>query len=76
MSFNGRKRARNEQMDRRFMFMKIFWVQRVVFPCPGAIYMHMAIIFKHLLLSNHLANQSQTLCGASLGRGNESMFNR
>ena len=24
ISFNGRKLARNEQMDRRFMFMKIF----------------------------------------------------
>ena len=26
------------------------------------------------LLRNHLANQSQTLCGASLGRGNEILF--
>ena len=25
MSFNGKKLARNEQMDRIFMFMKIFW---------------------------------------------------
>ena len=33
-------------MDRRFMFMKIFWAQRVVCPCPGAIYMCMTIIFK------------------------------
>ena len=30
--------------------------------------------FKHLLLWNRLANQSQILCGASLGRGNESLF--
>ena len=30
--------------------------------------------FKHLLLSNRLANQSQILCGASLGRGSESLF--
>ena len=50
MSFNGKKLARNEQMDRIFMFMKIFWAQRVVCPCPGAIYMCMTIIFKHLLL--------------------------
>ena len=51
MSLNGRKLARNEQMDRRFMFMKIFWPQGVVCPCPpGAIYMYMTIIFKHLLL--------------------------
>ena len=27
-----------------------------------------------LLLQNSLANQSQILCGASLGRGNESLF--
>ena len=47
ISFNGRKLARNEQMDRKFMFMKIFWAQGVVCPCPGAIYMYMAIIFKH-----------------------------
>ena len=47
-SFNGRKLARNEQMDRRFMFMKIFWALRVVCPCPGAIYMYMTKIFKHL----------------------------
>ena len=30
--------------------------------------------FKHLLLCNCLANQSQILCGASLGRGNVSLF--
>ena len=50
MSFNGKILARNEQMHKRFMFMKIFWAQRVVCPCPGAIYMCMTIIFKHLLL--------------------------
>ena len=60
MSFSGRKIARNEQMDRRFMFMKIL-AQGVFCPCPGAIYMT-TIIFKQLLL----ANQSQTLYGASL----------
>ena len=27
ISFNGRKVARNEQMDRKFMFMKLFWAQ-------------------------------------------------
>ena len=31
-------------------------------------------MFKHLLLWNRLANQSQILCGASLGRGNESLY--
>ena len=30
--------------------------------------------FKHLLLKNRLPNQSQLLSGASLGRGNESLF--
>ena len=44
-----KKLARNEQMDRRFMFMKIFLAQRVVCPCPGAIYMCMTILLKHLL---------------------------
>ena len=56
------------------MFKKIFWVQGVVCPCPRAIYMYMTIILKHHLLWNHLANQSQTLCGAFLGRGNESLY--
>ena len=46
----AKKLARNEQMDRRFIIMKIFWAQRVVCPCPGAIYMCMTIIFKHLFL--------------------------
>ena len=31
-------------------------------------------IFKDLLLRNRLANQSKILCGASLGRGNESLY--
>ena len=50
ISFNGRKHARYEQMDKKIMFMKIFWAQGVVCPCLGAIYMYMTIIFKHLLL--------------------------
>ena len=77
MSFNGRKLGRNEQMDRRFMFIKIFWLRWLSAPVPGAIYMYMYMtkIFKHLLLRNRSANQSKTLCGASSGRGNESLFN-
>ena len=31
-------------------------------------------MLKHLLLRNRLADQSQTLCGASLGRGNNILF--
>ena len=38
-----------------------------ILPLPRAIYMYMAIIFKHLFHINHLANQRQILCGASLG---------
>ena len=37
--------------------------QGFVCPCPGDIYMYITIIFKH---------QSQTLSGASLGKGSES----
>ena len=61
-------------MDRRLMLMENFSPWGVVCPCPGAIYMYMTIIFKDLLLLNCLANQSQTSCGASLGRGNESLY--
>ena len=31
-------------------------------------------MLKNLLLQNRLANQSQILCGASLGRGNDILF--
>ena len=31
-------------------------------------------MLKHLLLANRLADQSQILCGASLGRGNKILF--
>ena len=48
MSINGKKLARNEQMDRKFMFMKIFWVQKIVCPCPGAIYMCITILVKQV----------------------------
>ena len=50
MSFHGSKLARDEQMDRKFMFMVIFLAHGVVCPCPRAIHMYMTIIFKHLLL--------------------------
>ena len=69
MLLNGGKLAGSMQMYRRFMVMKKN-VLGVVCPCPGAIYMYMTIIFKHLLLK-HLANQSQTLSGALLGKGSE-----
>ena len=60
-------------MDKRLMLMENFSPWGVVCPCPGAIYMYMTIIFKHLLL-NRSDNQSQTLCEASLERGNESLY--
>ena len=71
ISFNGRKLARNEHMDRKFMFMKIFWAQWVVCPCPGAVYMYMTGIYLEFLLDGPLAHPTKipwalTLAG-SLG---------
>ena len=57
MSFNGKKLARNEQMDRGFMFMKIFWAQRVVCPCPGAIYIH---VYDHSIQTSSLKPLGQS----------------
>ena len=71
ISFIGRKLVRNEQIERRFMFMKIFWAQVVVCPCPRAIHVYDQNIQSSF--ENPLANQSQTLCGAKFGRGNESL---
>ena len=45
----------------------------IVYPCSG-VRPSSVHNFKHLLLRNRLANQSQILCGASLGRGNESLY--
>ena len=42
----------------------------IVYPYSGV----SSTMFKHLLLWNRFANQSQILCGASLGRGNESLY--
>ena len=41
--------------------------------CPSVVRPSFTML-KHLLLRNRLANQSQILCGASLGRGNEILF--
>ena len=60
-------------MDRKLMLMENLSPLGVVCPCPGAIYMYMTIIFKQPFLRNCVANQSQKLCGAALGRGNESL---
>ena len=71
MLFNGGKLAGSMQIDRRFMVMKKKLSSGGCLPLSRAIYMYMTIIFKDLLL-NHLANQNQTLSGASLGKGCES----
>ena len=54
--------------------MKRIWPQGVVCPCPGAIYLYMTTIFKHLDW-NRLANQSQILCGASWEGGTKVYIN-
>ena len=47
----------------------------IVYPWSGVRRCRPSVyIFKHLLLWNRLTNQSQILCGASLGRGNESLY--
>ena len=70
MSFSSRQLAGNEQMGRIFMFMKKIWPQWVVCPCPRAKYVYIIVKFKHVLLLNGLANQSQTSCGESVGSRN------
>ena len=39
MSYNGKNLAKNEQMDRKFMFMKIFWGPEGCLPLPRG-YIH------------------------------------
>ena len=51
----------------------------IVYPYSGVrvsllLLLSSSTMFKHLLLWNRFANQSQILCGASLGRGNESLY--
>ena len=50
----------------------------IVYPwsgvCPHRPHRPSSTMLKHLLLRNHLADQSQILCGDFLGRGNESLF--
>ena len=44
------------------------WIRRPSVVRPSS------TMLKHLLLRNRLADQSQILCGASLGRGNDILF--
>ena len=46
----------------------------ILYPCSGVRRRPSFTMFKHLLLLNRLANYSLILCGASMGRGNESLF--
>ena len=47
----------------------------IVYPCSGVLHRPSVVHnVQTFLLQNRLANQSQLLCGASLGRGNESLF--
>ena len=50
----------------------------IVYPwsgvCPSVAGCRWSTMLKHLLLRNRLADQSQILCEASLGRGNEILF--
>ena len=49
----------------------------IVYPCSGVrcrCRRLSSTMFKHLLRRNRLANQSQIVYGASLGRGNESLY--
>ena len=55
--------------------MKKIWPQGVVCPSPGAIYLYMTTIFKHVLHWNRLANQSQILRGASWEGGTKVYIN-
>ena len=43
----------------------------IVYSCSGV---RPSYNFKHLLLQNRLPDQSQILCGTSLGREKESLF--
>ena len=43
-------------------------------PSASVVVHRPSTFFKHLLLRNRLADQSQILCGVSLGRGNESLY--
>ena len=54
-------------LSRRLIGELIVYPWSVVRPSPST-------MLKHRLLRNPLPDQSKILCGASLGRGNESLF--
>ena len=56
ISFNGRKLARNEQMDRKFMFMKIFLGPGGFLPLPR-FYIH---VYDHNIQTSSLKPLGQS----------------
>ena len=54
-------------MDRRLMLMENFSPWGVVCPCPGAIYMYISIIMKHLLPALATCETSQVLLAGVSG---------
>ena len=46
----------------------------IVYLCSVVRRLSSSTILKHLIHRKHLVYQNQILCGASLGRGNESLF--
>ena len=73
MSFEGENLQEMGKWTEYLCLWKNFVGRGLSDPAPGlyTCISYMTIIFKHFLLWNHLVNQSQTLCGALLGRGNE-----
>ena len=74
-NFNG---CKNENFQLIFFLCLAHLSQRligelIVYPCSGIRPpLSSSTVLKHLLFRNCLVNQSQLLCGASLGKGKES----
>ena len=71
-SFNGGKLAAKDYIDWIILLMKKIDPRGLSAPAPG-LYTCIWPPFSNIFW-NRLANQSQILCGASLGRGNESLY--
>ena len=80
--FNITKRKRNLNIRILFIFISSpeplgSQGELIVYPSsrrPSSVVVVVVNNFKHLLLQNRWADQSQILCGASLGRGNDILF--
>ena len=74
MSFNDRKLARNEQMDTRFMFMKIFWAQGGCLPLSRG---YINVYDQNIQISSSLKPLGQSkpnFMWSSLRKGNEILY--